>query len=73
MLSHGIHRKPMDCAVRWLEVDFTSDVLPRVVPLLASLCLFRVLQEALHNAVKHSGADIQCAIEKEHGMRFILR
>jgi PAS domain S-box-containing protein len=39
-----------------VEVDFTSQDLPN--PLLPdiSLCLFRVLQEALHNSVKHSGA-----------------
>jgi len=29
--------------------------LPSRVPREISLCLFRVLQEALHNAVKHSG------------------
>ena len=36
-----------------LEIDFKSDELP---PLRqeVSLCLFRVLQEALHNAAKHS-------------------
>src|SRR5262249_52166302 len=28
--------------------------MPRTVPEEISLCLFRVLQEALHNAVKHS-------------------
>jgi signal transduction histidine kinase len=39
-----------------VEIDFNSDGLPRNVPPDISLCLFRVLQEALHNAVKHSGA-----------------
>ncbi len=39
-----------------VEVDFKSDVLLSVVPPHTSLCLFRVLQEALRNAVKHSGA-----------------
>ena len=38
-----------------VEIDFNSDGLPRNVPADLSLCLFRVLQEALHNAVKHSG------------------
>lgn len=38
-----------------VDVDFKSDVLPSVVPPNTSLCLFRVLQEALHNALKHSG------------------
>jgi PAS domain S-box-containing protein len=37
-----------------MEVDFTSDV-ATVLPFEVGLCLFRVLQEALHNAVKHSG------------------
>jgi signal transduction histidine kinase len=35
-------------------VDFTHDDVPKVVAHEVSLCLFRVLQEALHNAVKHS-------------------
>jgi signal transduction histidine kinase len=39
-----------------LEVDFRSVDIPPVVPGDISLCLFRVLQEALHNAAKHSGA-----------------
>jgi signal transduction histidine kinase len=40
---------------RKVEIDFKSKDL--IVPLSPeiSLCLFRVLQEALHNAVKHSG------------------
>jgi signal transduction histidine kinase len=38
-----------------VEIDFKSDGLPSVVPPDTSLCLFRVLQEALHNAVGHSG------------------
>ena len=38
-----------------VEVDFGhADVLPEV-PAETSLCLFRVLQEALRNAVRHSG------------------
>lgn len=38
-----------------VKVDFSHKDIPRSVPSDASLCLFRVLQEALHNAVKHSG------------------
>jgi signal transduction histidine kinase len=38
-----------------LKIDFKSHGLPSLVPQDISLCLFRVLQEALHNAVKHSG------------------
>jgi PAS domain S-box-containing protein len=37
------------------EVDFESLDVPRSVSSDISLCLFRVLQEALHNAAKHSG------------------
>jgi PAS domain S-box-containing protein len=38
-----------------VEIDFTHADIPHTVPEEISLCLFRVLQEALHNAVKHSG------------------
>ena len=37
-----------------IEIDFRSDV-SSVPPLAVGLSLFRVLQEALNNAVKHSG------------------
>ena len=37
-----------------VRIDFRSDGLPTTPPE-SSLCLFRVLQEALHNAVQHSG------------------
>jgi len=39
-----------------LKIEFDYDDIPRRVPNEISLCLFRVLQEALHNAAKHSGA-----------------
>jgi signal transduction histidine kinase len=38
-----------------VEIDFTAEGIPRIVSREVSLCLFRVLQEALQNAVKHSG------------------
>jgi len=38
-----------------VDIDFRADGLSTAVPLNISLCLFRVLQEALNNAVKHSG------------------
>lgn len=38
-----------------VEIDFKSDDLASRLPPDISLCLFRVLQEALHNAEKHSG------------------
>jgi signal transduction histidine kinase len=37
-----------------VTVDFTHDNIPKGVPHEVSLCLFRVLQEALQNAAKHS-------------------
>jgi PAS domain S-box-containing protein len=39
-----------------LEIDFRNDGLPSALPPDISLCFFRVLQEALHNSAKHSGA-----------------
>jgi signal transduction histidine kinase len=38
-----------------VEIDFSSDGLPSFVAPDIALCLFRVLQESLHNAVQHSG------------------
>jgi signal transduction histidine kinase len=38
-----------------MEINFTSNELPRLSQDI-SLCLFRVVQEALQNAAKHSGA-----------------
>jgi signal transduction histidine kinase len=38
-----------------VEIGFRSQGLPNVVPPDISLCLFRVLQAALHNAAEHSG------------------
>jgi PAS domain S-box-containing protein len=37
-----------------MEIDFRDDV-SSLLPFEVGLCLFRVLQEALHNSVKHSG------------------
>jgi signal transduction histidine kinase len=44
-------------------IDFRNNV-SSILPFEVGVCLFRVLQEALHNAVKHSGAkqiDVQLA------------
>lgn len=38
-----------------VQIDFNAHDLPSPLPPGLSLCLFRVLQEALHNSVKHSG------------------
>jgi PAS domain S-box-containing protein len=39
-----------------VEIEFDSDNVPKNLSKEISLCLFRVLQEALQNAVKYSGA-----------------
>lgn len=38
-----------------VEIDFRCEGVPRELPKDISLCLYRVLQEALQNAIKHSG------------------
>ncbi len=70
-LSHELHSTRLDhlspvVAMRGLcreigqqtkvEIDFKNKDLPGPLPPDISLCLFRVLQEALRNSVKHSGA-----------------
>jgi PAS domain S-box-containing protein len=39
-----------------VEVEFTHTDMPVTIPAEVSLCVFRVVQEALHNVVKHSSA-----------------
>jgi PAS domain S-box-containing protein len=39
-----------------VEIDFRSENIPKELPREISLCLFRVLQEALQNAIKYSGS-----------------
>jgi signal transduction histidine kinase len=39
-----------------LQIEFSSEGTPERIPDTISLCLFRVLQEALQNAAKHSGS-----------------
>ena len=58
-----------------VEVDFKSDVSHSAVPPHTSLCLLRVLQEALNNAVKHSGVrkfDVQLK-ETPHEIHLTVR
>lgn len=43
-------------AARGLKVRFESNGVPRDLPNEISLCLYRIAQESLQNAVKHSGA-----------------
>jgi signal transduction histidine kinase len=39
-----------------VEINFHSENIPRELPEEISLCLFRILQEALQNATRHSGS-----------------
>jgi signal transduction histidine kinase len=41
---------------RGVEIEFHSEGVPKQLPREIALCLFRVLQESLQNAVKHSGS-----------------
>jgi signal transduction histidine kinase len=70
-LSHRLHSSKLDylglaaaaggfcrelSEQKQVEIDFGHEGIPGSLPKEVSLCLFRVLQEALQNAVKHSGA-----------------
>jgi PAS domain S-box-containing protein len=70
LLSHELHSSKLDylglvgaaknfckefSEQHKLEIDFQSHDLPTALPTDVSLSLFRVLQEALRNATKHSG------------------
>jgi PAS domain S-box-containing protein len=76
-LSHELHSSKLDylgiaAAVRGfckefgeqrkMEIDLKTYDLPRPLPRDISLCLFRVLQEALNNSAKHSGAQ-RCEVQ----------
>ena len=69
-LSHQLHSSTLDTlglvtglkslcrefgARQGIEVDFTSEDIPRTVWPELSLCLFRIAQEGLQNLKKHSG------------------
>jgi signal transduction histidine kinase len=68
-LSHRLHSSKLDigivaaarslcrelCEQHKVEIDFSNDGIVGTIPKDISLCLFRILQEALQNAVKHSG------------------
>lgn len=69
-LSHQLHSSKLDylgivaamrgfcrefAKQRGVSIDFTDDNVPTNLPKDVSLCLFRVAQEGLHNAVKYSG------------------
>jgi len=58
-----------------VQIDFHCEEVPTTLPKEISLCLYRVLQEALQNAVKHSGSrhfqvSLTCTLDK---IRLIVR
>jgi PAS domain S-box-containing protein len=71
-LSHRLHSSRLDLlglvaaaaglcnelSAPGIRVDFHSEAVPRRLLKDVRLCAFRVLQEALQNAVKHSGAQL---------------
>jgi PAS domain S-box-containing protein len=83
-LSHELHSSKLDflglvpafssfcrefSLKKQVEVRFTHSDVPPNVPRDASLCLFRVLQEASHNVVKHSGVrrfDVKLLGTRDH-------
>jgi len=82
-LSHRLHSSKLDylgivaagrsfceelSAQYQLQINFSHAGVPRKLPPEISLCLFRVLQEALQNAVKHSGVrQIKVELCAQHG------
>lgn len=69
-LSHRLHSSKLEylglgaaasafcrefCEHNVVQIDFHCDAIPKTLPKETALCLFRVLQEALRNASKHSG------------------
>jgi PAS domain S-box-containing protein len=54
-----------------VKIDFKHNDVPKALPQDISLCLFRVLQEAMSNAVKHSGERhfevvLACTLDQLH-------
>jgi PAS domain S-box-containing protein len=60
---------------RNVRIEFKHSDIPVGLPKEISLCLFRVLQEALQNAVKHSGAqDFSVEVHgTQDGVRLVVR
>lgn len=71
-LSHGLHPSLLEqlgllaalnnhcreiARAENISIRFTATDVPRELPHDVSLCLYRVVQEALQNVVRHSGAD----------------
>jgi two-component system, LuxR family, sensor kinase FixL len=69
-LSHDLHPAKLEqlglvatvrgfckefAATHAMAIEFSDRLVPRAVPQDAALCLYRIVQEALNNVVKHSG------------------
>jgi PAS domain S-box-containing protein len=57
-----------------IEIEFEPHDVPRALPGEVALCLYRVIQEALQNVVKHSGAD-RAKVEltaEDRGLRLVV-
>jgi len=76
LLSHQLHSSKLDylgivAAIKGFcrefakrhnaDIEFTDQNVPADLPREVSLCLFRITQEALHNALKYSGTS-QCGV-----------
>ncbi|HXY47901.1 MAG TPA: PAS domain S-box protein [Terriglobales bacterium] len=56
-----------------MEIDFRSHNVPGSPPPEISLCFFRVLQEAVHNAAKHSGTrQVQVQLGQASGEIYLI-
>ena len=86
-LSHQLHSSTLDTlglviglkslckefgARQGIEIDFTSEDIPRTVRPDVSLCLFRITQEGLQNLKKHSGAKTAQLSLRHMGDRLFL-
>ena len=45
-------------AAHEMAIEFADRSVPQTVPEATALCLYRIVQEALHNVVKHSGGTV---------------
>jgi signal transduction histidine kinase len=86
-LSHRLHSSTLDTlglvtglkslckefgTRQGIEIDFTSEDIPRSVSPEVSLCLFRITQEGLQNLKKHSGTNRAQLSLRHRGDRLFL-
>ena len=56
-----------------VEINFTNTGVPASLPSEVSICIFRVVQETLRNAIKHSGVKIFKVCLRGAGGVIVLR